>query len=80
MAAEFGHLIIDNSGPVCFCGCRGCLNTFISERSIIMNLSKSESYKKSLNEIILAATDGDAARQRVLFGSRQEILVRLWQI
>ncbi len=30
MAAEFGHLIIDNIGPVCFCGCRGCLTTFIS--------------------------------------------------
>ncbi|HCB0435372.1 TPA: ROK family transcriptional regulator [Klebsiella variicola subsp. variicola] len=73
MAAEFGHLIIDNSGPVCFCGCRGCLNTFISERSIIMNLSKSESYKKSLNEIILAATDGDAACQRVLFEAGRDL-------
>lgn len=73
MAAEFGHLIIDNSGPVCFCGCRGCLNTFISERAIIMNLSKSESYKNSLNEIILAASDGDAACQRVLFEAGRDL-------
>ncbi|MFA8091443.1 ROK family transcriptional regulator [Klebsiella oxytoca] len=73
MAAEFGHLIIDNSGPVCFCGCRGCLNTFISERAIIMNLSKSESYKNSLTEIILAASDGDAACQRVLFEAGRDL-------
>lgn len=73
MAAEFGHLIIDNSGPVCFCGCRGCLNTFISERAIIMNLSKSESYKNSLVEIIHAAADGDAACQRVLFEAGRDL-------
>lgn len=73
MAAEFGHLIIDNSGPVCFCGCRGCLSTFISERAIIMNLSKSESYKNSLVDIINAAGDGDAACQRVLFEAGRDL-------
>ncbi|THE38464.1 ROK family transcriptional regulator [Citrobacter murliniae] len=73
MAAEFGHLIIDNVGPVCFCGCRGCLTTFISERAIIMNLSKSESYKNSLQEIISAAGEGDAACQRVLLEAGKDL-------
>ncbi|UXY09849.1 ROK family protein [Kosakonia sp. ML.JS2a] len=73
MAAEFGHLIIDNIGPVCFCGCRGCLTTFISERAIIMNLSKSESYKNSLLEIISAADEGDAACQRVLLEAGRDL-------
>lgn len=66
MAAEFGHLIIDNVGPVCFCGCQGCLTTFISEHAIIMSLSRSESYKHSLLEIISAAREGDVACQCVL--------------
>ncbi|MDK4549238.1 ROK family transcriptional regulator [Enterobacter roggenkampii] len=73
MAAEFGHLIIDNVGPVCFCGCRGCLTTFISERAIIMNLSKSESYKNSLQEIISAAGEDDAACQRVLLEAGKDL-------
>ncbi|QHO79890.1 sugar kinase [Enterobacter hormaechei] len=73
MAAEFGHLIIENAGPVCFCGCRGCLTTFISERAIIMNLSKSESYKNSLQEIITAAGEGDAACQRVLLEAGKDL-------
>lgn len=73
MAAEFGHLIIDNVGPVCFCGCRGCLTTFISERAIIMNLSKSESYKNSLQEIISAAVEDDAACQRVLLEAGKDL-------
>ncbi|EPB0756025.1 ROK family transcriptional regulator [Salmonella enterica subsp. enterica serovar Kentucky] len=73
MAAEFGHLIIDNSGAVCFCGCRGCLTTFISERAIIMTLSKSEIYKNSLTEIILAAAEGDVACQRVLFDAGRHL-------
>lgn len=73
MAAEFGHLTIDNVGPVCFCGCRGCLTTFISERAIIMNLSKSESYKNSLHEIISAADEGDVACQRVLLEAGKDL-------
>lgn len=73
MAAEFGHLIIDNVGPVCFCGCRGCLTTFISERAIIMNLSKSESYKNSLQDIITAAGEGDPACQRVLLEAGKDL-------
>lgn len=66
MAAEFGHLVIDSAGPLCFCGCRGCLTTFISERAIIINLSTQDDYKESLLEIINAAIEGDSACQNVL--------------
>lgn len=73
MAGEFGHLVIDSAGPVCICGCRGCLTTFISESAIIMNLSKSESHKGSLSEIIRSAEAGDAGCQRVLFEAGRDL-------
>lgn len=32
---EFGHMIIDRSGPRCNCGSRGCLEALIGEESLI---------------------------------------------
>ena len=34
-AGEFGHTSVDPEGPVCCCGRRGCLEKYISRRSII---------------------------------------------
>lgn len=33
MAGEFGHLILDPSGPACNCGQQGCLEAFWQERT-----------------------------------------------
>ncbi|EBP4704453.1 ROK family protein, partial [Salmonella enterica] len=41
--------------------------------AIIMTLSKSEIYKNSLTEIILAAAEGDVACQRVLFDAGRHL-------
>ena len=30
MAGEIGHVLVDESGPICRCGNRGCLETYIS--------------------------------------------------
>jgi len=34
-AGDFGHIIIDKDGPLCYCGKRGCLETFTSDQFII---------------------------------------------
>ncbi|MCO1368642.1 ROK family transcriptional regulator [Burkholderia multivorans] len=67
MALEIGHIVIEQTGPVCFCGSRGCLSTLASERSILAALQGSESPKRSLVEVIESAKDGDPACQRVLY-------------
>lgn len=67
MALEIGHIVIEQTGPVCFCGSRGCLSTLASERSILSALQGSESPKRSLVEVIESAKDGDPACQRVLY-------------
>ncbi len=30
LAGEWGHMVIDPNGPPCYCGARGCVETFIS--------------------------------------------------
>ena len=30
LAGEWGHMVIDPAGDLCFCGARGCVETFIS--------------------------------------------------
>lgn len=66
MALEIGHVVIDRTGPVCFCGSRGCLSTVASERSILLALQGSESPRDSLEDVIASAADGDPICQRVL--------------
>jgi predicted NBD/HSP70 family sugar kinase len=67
MALEIGHIVVEQTGSVCFCGSRGCLSTLASERFILQALDGSESPKASLQEVIEGAQGGDQACQRVLY-------------
>lgn len=67
LAGEIGHLVLDQNGPVCFCGSRGCLTTFASERSILSALASSGSPKHSLRAVIEGASRGEPACQRILY-------------
>jgi predicted NBD/HSP70 family sugar kinase len=66
MAGEIGHLVLEQNGPVCFCGSRGCLTMYVAERSILRALEASGGAHQSLEEVIDSARQGDAACQRVL--------------
>lgn len=67
VAGEVGHMTLDHTGPVCFCGARGCLHSLVSERAILGALANSDSPQLSLATVIDAARLGDAACRRVLF-------------
>ncbi|MCH7627087.1 MAG: ROK family transcriptional regulator [Proteobacteria bacterium] len=66
LAGEIGHMVIENAGELCFCGSRGCLTSFATERAILHALSSAGRPRASLAEVIDAAREGDAACQRVL--------------
>jgi predicted NBD/HSP70 family sugar kinase len=66
LAGEIGHMVIEEAGDLCFCGSRGCLTSFSSERAILKALQESGASKASLREVIEGARHGDAACQRVL--------------
>jgi predicted NBD/HSP70 family sugar kinase len=40
-AGELAHVVVDQAGPVCYCGKRGCLHELIGGRSIVMMLQTS---------------------------------------
>lgn len=66
LAGEIGHMVIEDAGDLCFCGSRGCLTSFATERAILKTLKDSGKAKPSLADVIASAQHGDAACQRVL--------------
>lgn len=64
-AGEIGHLTIDENGPVCRCGSRGCLEAYASVTTVKELLSRQYA-DATFEQIVSAAKDGDAAAQRVL--------------
>ncbi|MBX7133540.1 MAG: ROK family transcriptional regulator [Fimbriimonadaceae bacterium] len=66
LAGEIGHMVIEDAGDLCFCGSRGCLTSFSTERAILKALRDSGKAKASLAEVIESAKQGDAACHRVL--------------
>lgn len=64
-AGEIGHLTIDENGPVCRCGNRGCLETYIGARGLLDALASSHG-PLSLRDVITRALDGDPGCKRVL--------------
>ena len=52
LAAEWGHHSIDPNGPKCFCGQRGCVETFISGGGLQARYAEQFGVKRSLTEIV----------------------------
>ena len=80
-AGEIGHLTIDENGPACPCGNRGCLEAFAGGHAIALQaqqlvesgkrtlLSDSNVKTISVREVAEAARRGDLAAQEILHRS-----------
>ncbi|WP_402463075.1 ROK family transcriptional regulator [Isoptericola aurantiacus] len=64
-AGEIGHVTIDENGPICRCGNRGCLETFVGATVLLGMLSASHGHL-TLADVIARAHDGDPGCRRVL--------------
>ncbi|MGH3499173.1 MAG: ROK family protein [Nocardioidaceae bacterium] len=64
-AGEIGHLTVDEAGPVCRCGSRGCLEAYTSAGHI-RHLLRDRLPDATIGEIVAAAHRGDIAASRVL--------------
>lgn len=73
MAGDLGHLVLDPAGEVCYCGSRGCLTTFASQRAILMSVRASRSPRDSLADVISSAQQGDPACRRGLSDAGRSI-------
>lgn len=65
-AGEIGHDIVDESGPFCRCGNRGCLEAVAGGAAITEQLNRSRKEALTLTQILDLADDGDLACRRVL--------------
>ena len=56
-AGEFGHITVDEHGPLCSCGNRGCLEMMVSASVLIKRAQNAVS--QSLSTILWRLSDGD---------------------
>ncbi len=64
-AGEIGHLTVDEQGPMCRCGSRGCLETYTSSEHMLRLLDPSLP-GATFTDLVAAATAGNVAATRVL--------------
>ena len=65
-AGEIGHLVMDPGGPLCRCGNRGCLESYIGLPAVLRGLEHGYGDRVSLRNIITMAWQGDRGCQRAL--------------
>ncbi len=66
IAGEIGHTVVDESGLVCYCGSRGCLETIVGAPAIVDLLRRSHGEHLTLPAVLALAAQGDAGCQRAL--------------
>lgn len=72
-AGEIGHMVVDESGLICYCGNRGCLETLVGGPAVTELLRRSHEEPLRLSEVIQRAGEGDLGCQRALADVGQQI-------
>ncbi len=70
-AGELGHMCMDENGPLCECGRRGCLEALASTPAIVTQaasayLAAARKPPDSIEELVEAAQGGDTLAQQLL--------------
>jgi fructokinase len=72
IAGEWGHNPLpwaqddERPGPPCYCGRRGCIETFLSGPGLAADFERHARARRSPREIVAAAADGDAEAGKAL--------------
>lgn len=74
---ELGHLPVTNDGPLCYCGRKGCVESFASGPAIAS--AASEMGFNSVDAVFAAETDNVSA-SKVLMDARDAIAAATWSI
>ena len=65
-AGEIGHVLVDEHGPLCRCGNRGCLETYAGADALLDLLRRQRGDALTVDGLVELARGGDAACQRVI--------------
>ena len=66
IAGEIGHVLVDPQGPICRCGNRGCLETFVAGPALCELLRRSHGPLTVRAAAARWPQEGDAGCQRVI--------------
>lgn len=66
IAGEIGHVQVDESGRVCRCGSRGCLETEVGARRLVETLQTAHHERLTVESMLALGAAGDAGVVRVL--------------
>ena len=72
-AGEIGHTTLDESGALCYCGNRGCLETVASGPAILQLVGQGDDRTLTLERVIELAAEGDVRCRRALSDAGREI-------
>jgi predicted NBD/HSP70 family sugar kinase len=65
-AGEIGHTTIDETGPICRCGSRGCLETYAGAPAIVELLKPSFGPDTTVETVVEHALDGHLGSKRAI--------------
>ena len=72
-AGEIGHVSVDDTGHMCRCGSRGCLETMVGTGALIELLRRSHGDEITIERMIALARDGDPGCERVIADAGQTV-------
>jgi predicted NBD/HSP70 family sugar kinase len=75
-AGEIGHMCVDENGPICYCGNRGCLEAIAGSTAMLESLRLTHG-NLSLADLIRQTQDGDIACRRVIDDATRYIAIAL---
>jgi fructokinase len=68
IAGEWGHHCLDPAGPMCYCGRRGCVETFLSGPALASSYVAAGGAACPPEDIVVRARDGEITAAGVLRG------------
>jgi len=71
-AGQIGHVTIDENGPICRCGSRGCLDT-LAGGPALLELFRGDPGMQRVRDLLLRAEAGDASSKRVIADAGRHI-------
>jgi predicted NBD/HSP70 family sugar kinase len=72
-AGEIGHTILDETGDICRCGNRGCLETYAAGPAIVELLRRSLGEDLTLETVLARADGGEAGCRRAIADAGRHI-------
>ncbi|MEP6480952.1 MAG: ROK family transcriptional regulator [Rhodoglobus sp.] len=71
-AGQIGHVTIDENGPICRCGSRGCLDTLVGAPALL-ELFRDDPGMQRIRDLLLRAEAGDPSASRVIADAGRHI-------